>query len=140
MNSFIHSLSMRKAFMAVLKDLGVALSCIFWGISFHSLGPTYVICLADWRSLLYVMVIWFLWFSLKLEDKLGGMRLFFSFHMKLACFNCNVSSRGRIDNFLKRGSVSSSWDLKLIIRMAFLVLLLIFSKLANGAVPQLSKL
>ena len=135
-----YSLSKRKAFIALLKDLGVVLSWIFGGIPFHNLGPAYVMWLADWISLLYVTVSWFLLFSLKFEDKLGGSRLFLNFHMKLACLNCKVSSKGRIDSCLKRGSGSSSWDLKLIIRMAFLTLLLIFSMLACGAVPQLSKL
>ena len=135
-----YSLSRRKVFIALLKDLGEGLSWIIKGISFHSFGPAYVICLADWWSLLYETDIWFLLLNRKLEDKLEGIRLFFNFHMKLACFSCKVSSKGRIDNFLKSGSTWSSWDLKLIIRIAFLVLLLIFSRLADGAVPQFNKL
>ena len=45
-----------------------------------------------------------------------------------------------MDKCLKRGIGSSSWVLKLIILMAFLVFLLIFSMLASGAVPQLRRL
>ena len=39
--------------MELLKDFGVALSWMLEGIAFHSLGPAYVICLADCTSLLY---------------------------------------------------------------------------------------
>ena len=132
-----YSLSIRNAFIALLKDLGVTLSWMFEGTAFQSLGPAYVICLADCASLLYEVVNWFLLFCLKFADRLGGSRLFCSFHMKLACLSCKVSSKGRMDNCLKRGSGSSSWDLKVIILMAFLVLAQIFSMLASGAVPPI---
>ena len=83
---------------------------------------------------------WLRLFDLKLLDRLLGKRSCCNFHICFACFRSKVSSKGRMDKCLKRGIGSSSWVLNLIILMAFLVFLLIFSILASGAVPQLRRL
>ena len=74
--------------------------------------------------------------SSEVKAKLGGKRLFFSFHMKEACLNSRLSSNGRIDIFLNRPIGGSSLSLKFIIRIAFLILLPIESVYAGGQSPS----
>ncbi len=134
-----HKLFIRWVRRDLRKEFENALSLMLLGRFCQIRGPAKVIWLESESSLLCFIDIWFLT-VLKPLVKLDGSSSLESFHMKKACLNFRDLYRGRIECCLKRGNAGSSLSLKLIILIAFLVLLLNVSKEVGEAVPQLMRL